>query len=715
MKKHIWIIFTIIVVSLSLSVPSWGARPYDVYQDYSSEKSTIFFNTTGNYNNAVFFDFFHPFDPALNLNTGENHDDVLIQYKLDNSTYNKGTSLMVALDDLEKLYDPYFEYSVDANVLNVKHAVFEVETVSGAGSRSPVLRYTKITYVGEFALSNGAFTVTRTTYESTTSSGQIATRPPVGIPFVTIGALDYPPETTGGKLFVPVASLMQAMGKIIMSEPPYLGIRTSLPQILSATSTRILKGWQRFGNVQLTWKDYMNGVLDGSIAKGGHFWKGFYIGDNVELFDTNNTTAMPIDNEPKVTQDINRILPYNIYVPHSYNPSVPNKLCFFIHGGTGNENAPFERMNNRKLGFEEAAEKYGYIILSPNGWTRNPAWVRGAARYSFFKAFDMACEDYNVDLNKVFLSGNSMGGSGAWNLMVRYPDMFRAVSIQAPANAGRTFDASGIPTYKSRVGDKPTFFVNGTADVTVPYTYTATWVHDWVKDVFDTAYYVAVEEGEHTHSVGALQDAIHSFFDRVLENEVNPPLNFQTLTIPEEGSRVLLDKKGFSLANPTTTNADGVTMIALSDLEAIYAPDFNSYRVAAYNEDPALAEPVVTILHNNTSLNIKLDDTFLRVNMELHSKDILPSITGATLTWAQGAVVPERNLSAKPYEVNGEIYVPAVEIMDLLGRTVTTVFEIDDDDKCHTLREWLEENGCNSVFPLFVIFTLIPLIAVRKK
>ena len=711
MKKNVWVICALIIASVSLSVPSWGACPYDVYQDFSSDRSTIFFNTSGNYNDVVFFDFFHPFDPALNLNTGENHDDVLIQYKLDNSTYFKGTTLMVALDDLEKLYDPYFEYSVNATSLNVKHAVFRVETLSGVGSRTPVLRYTKTTYEGGFTLSNGSFSTTITPYESTTALDQIDTRLP-GTPYTHIGTLEYPPETTGGKLYVPVASFMQAMGKIIMNEPPYLGIRTDLPQILSATSTRILKGWQRFGNVQLTWKDYMNGVLDGTLTKGGHFWKGFYIGDNLELFDTSNSTAMPIDNEPKAIMDINRILPYNVYVPNSYNPNVPNKLCFFIHGGTGNENAPFERLNNRKLGFEEAAEKYNYIILSPNGWTRGPAWVRGAARYSFFKAFDMICEDYNIDLDKVFLSGNSAGGSGTWNLMVRYPDMFQAFSIQACGR--RPIDNEVFTIYKNRVGDKPTFFVQGVADVTSPYYNLASLAHDWLQDIFNTAYYVAVEEGEHTHSVGALHDAIYSFFDRALEDKNNPPLSFLTLTIEEDGTRALLDKKGYALAHPTITNAAGVTMIALSDLEAIYAPDFNAYRVAAYDTDPALAEPVVTILHNNTSLNIKLDDTFLRVNMELHSKDILPGTSSANLAMIQGSIVPERSLNTKPYEESGEIYVPAVEILNLLGRAVI-VDEISDDDNCGNLRDWLEENGCNSVFPLFVIFALIPLIAARKK
>ena len=63
-------------------------------------------------------------------------------------------------------------------------------------------------------------------------------------------------------------------------------------------------------------------------------------------------------------------------------------------------------------------------------------------------------------------------------------------------------------------------------------------------------------------------------------------------------------------------------MIALSDLEKLYGESFKVYDVAAYNTDPAAKDETVTIIYNNTSVNIKADSNFLRVGATLYATDI---------------------------------------------------------------------------------------------
>lgn len=42
--------------------------------------------------------------------------------------------------------------------------------------------------------------------------------------------------------------------------------------------------------------------------------------------------------------------------------------------------------------------------------------------------FDNCIEHYNIDKEKVFLCGLSMGGYGTWHMAMAYPNMFRAIA-----------------------------------------------------------------------------------------------------------------------------------------------------------------------------------------------------------------------------------------------------------------------------------------------
>jgi predicted peptidase len=66
---------------------------------------------------------------------------------------------------------------------------------------------------------------------------------------------------------------------------------------------------------------------------------------------------------------------------------------------------------------------------------------------------------YNVDRSRVYLTGLSMGGYGAWDLATRYPDYFAAV---APICGG------GTPFLADRMKNIPTWVFHGMKDDAVP-------------------------------------------------------------------------------------------------------------------------------------------------------------------------------------------------------------------------------------------------------
>ena len=77
-----------------------------------------------------------------------------------------GETLMVSLDDVEKLYDPYFSYGIEDNTLTVRHTLF-TKTVhpEDSGLRSPRLNYTKTIWEAEYPLGEaGDVSVKKTVY-----------------------------------------------------------------------------------------------------------------------------------------------------------------------------------------------------------------------------------------------------------------------------------------------------------------------------------------------------------------------------------------------------------------------------------------------------------------------------------------------------------------------------------------------------------------------
>ena len=66
---------------------------------------------------------------------------------------------------------------------------------------------------------------------------------------------------------------------------------------------------------------------------------------------------------------------------------------------------------------------------------------------------------YNVDTNRIYACGFSMGGYGTWNLLMNHPDLFCA---------GIAMCGGGDPNKADILKDIPIWAVHGAKDPTVP-------------------------------------------------------------------------------------------------------------------------------------------------------------------------------------------------------------------------------------------------------
>jgi predicted peptidase len=147
-------------------------------------------------------------------------------------------------------------------------------------------------------------------------------------------------------------------------------------------------------------------------------------------------------------------LPYRIYVPKSWDGKSALPIVLFLHGAGANERTYLDQADGivRTL-----AEKHGYIVVSPLGFTPmgafgNPlrlpavfgqsetaaaqrAAVTPARRRELalselevITVLEIVTEEYGADRSRTFLAGHSMGSGGAWHLAARYPERWRAVA-----------------------------------------------------------------------------------------------------------------------------------------------------------------------------------------------------------------------------------------------------------------------------------------------
>jgi len=148
---------------------------------------------------------------------------------------------------------------------------------------------------------------------------------------------------------------------------------------------------------------------------------------------------------------------YLLFLPQDYGKGEKRyPLIFYLHGGSlrGND---IERV--RSLGLPQLVENdksFPFIVLSPQCpegeiWTDTDLLIA---------ILDDVVSQYAVDRERVYLTGHSMGGRGAWYLAYKHPDRFAAI---APMSGGPT-----IAAWASRLKEMPVWAFHGAKDDLIP-------------------------------------------------------------------------------------------------------------------------------------------------------------------------------------------------------------------------------------------------------
>lgn len=117
---------------------------------------------------------------------------------------------------------------------------------------------------------------------------------------------------------------------------------------------------------------------------------------------------------------------YQVYVPHDYSPAGAWPLILFLHGaGERGEDGLLQTTVGIGPALRAHPERFPAIVVLPQVplhavWSGRPAEAA-------VMALDSTQAEFNTDADRVYLTGISMGGNGAWSLAHRFPQRFAAL------------------------------------------------------------------------------------------------------------------------------------------------------------------------------------------------------------------------------------------------------------------------------------------------
>lgn len=174
---------------------------------------------------------------------------------------------------------------------------------------------------------------------------------------------------------------------------------------------------------------------------------------------------------------------YQIYVPRERPPAASTPVILALHGG-GEYGTDGLSQTDGGLAhaIRQHPERFPAIVVFPQSPPGGTPGFQGLGERIALAALDSAISEFGGARARIYLTGYSMGGNGAWYLAYHHPDRFAAVIVVCGFVEAFVGTTSGVryppiapPTAADpyaeiarRVGHIPIWIFHGDADRTVP-------------------------------------------------------------------------------------------------------------------------------------------------------------------------------------------------------------------------------------------------------
>lgn len=166
------------------------------------------------------------------------------------------------------------------------------------------------------------------------------------------------------------------------------------------------------------------------------------------------------------------VMPYRLFIPDETKRSQPLPAIIFLHGagGIGTDNLK-QITGGNSTGTHvwttsDIQARHPAFVIAPqmgpdNVWDRRRA--EGLAPYAqlVIELLDNLSREFAIDRDRIYVTGQSLGGYGTWDLIIKRPDLFAAAVPLCGV---------GTPSRASAVRDMPIWVFHGAKDDVVPVT-----------------------------------------------------------------------------------------------------------------------------------------------------------------------------------------------------------------------------------------------------
>ena len=222
--------------------------------------------------------------------------------------------------------------------------------------------------------------------------------------------------------------------------------------------------------------------------------------------------------------------PYGLYLPKNYDPGKKYPLVIMLHGAGSNHRLALRRVfgkSNANGETDVEATRYfpewkdiDYIVASP--FARGTAGYQGIPEKDVYDVLADVKKRFNIDEDRTYLTGLSMGGGGTLWIGLTRPDIWAALAPVCPA------PPRGTDIYMPNALNVPMHFFHGDADRAVPVSIS----RDWVKKLKDLGAKVEYEEYpgvDHNSWENAYKDEkIFAWFDQFKRSRFPDQVKFST-------------------------------------------------------------------------------------------------------------------------------------------------------------------------------------------
>jgi predicted peptidase len=187
--------------------------------------------------------------------------------------------------------------------------------------------------------------------------------------------------------------------------------------------------------------------------------------------------SIPVDGfEGRIFRKGRTAMPYRLFIPAGYDKANKYPLVIWLHGAGGAGSDNLRQISNDNYygphlwAAPENQSKYPSFVLVPQTlgvWAEADPNRLSPEETLTVAIVDALEKEFSIDPRRIYVSGQSNGGNGTWDLITKRPSLFAAA---VPLCGG------GNPALAGRVTHIPIWAFHGEKDDVIPPVYSRSMI-----------------------------------------------------------------------------------------------------------------------------------------------------------------------------------------------------------------------------------------------